>query len=66
MASGKDLFSFALLVMVVTHTLIHAAGNMRSTMIIKLRKEFILSNMKIGLISAIPSLVTVLLTIPVG
>ncbi len=62
----KSLFSFALLAMVATHALIHAAGNMNSTMIVELRKEFVLSNMEIGLISAIPSLVTVILTLPVG
>jgi ACS family glucarate transporter-like MFS transporter len=62
----KSLFSFALLAMVATHALIHAAGNMNSTMIVELRQEFVLSNMEIGLISAIPSLVTVILTLPVG
>jgi len=62
----RGLFSFALLAMVATHALIHAAGNMRSTMIVEIRKEFILSNMQIGLISAIPSLASVLFTLPVG
>ena len=52
--------------MVATHALIHAAGNMRNTMIVELREEFVLSNMEIGLISAIPSLVSVLFTLPVG
>ena len=67
MAGKKSsLFSFALLAMVATHALIHAAGNMRSTMIVELREEFVLSNMEIGLISAIPSLVSVLFTLPVG
>jgi MFS family permease len=61
-----SLFSFALLAMVATHALIHAAGNMRSTMIIEVRKDFMLSNMEIGLISAIPSLASVLFTLPVG
>jgi len=62
----RGLFSFALLAMVATHALIHAAGNMRSTMIVEIRKEFILNNMQIGLISAIPSLASVLFTLPVG
>ena len=62
----KSLFSFALLAMVATHALIHAAGNMNSTMIVELKDEFVLSNMEIGLISAVPSLVTVLLTLPAG
>jgi MFS family permease len=62
----KSLFSFALLAMVATHALIHAAGNMNSTIIVEIRKDFVLSNMEVGLISAIPSLVTVLFTLPVG
>ncbi|MCW4051190.1 MAG: MFS transporter [Candidatus Bathyarchaeota archaeon] len=62
----RGLFSFALLAMVATHALIHAAGNMRSTMIVELREEFVLSNLEIGLISAIPSLASVIFTIPVG
>jgi len=62
----RGLFSFALLAMVATHALIHAAGNMRGTMIVEVREEFVLSNMEIGLISAIPSLVSVLFTLPVG
>lgn len=67
MAGKKSsLFSFALLAMVATHALIHAAGNMRSTMIVELREEFVLSNMEIGLITAIPSLASVLFTLPVG
>jgi len=66
--AGKksSLFSFALLAMVATHALIHAAGNLRSTMIVELREEFVLSNMEIALITAIPSLVSVLFTLPVG
>lgn len=67
MAGKKgSLFSFALLAMVATHALIHAAGNMLGTMIVEVRKEFVLSNMEIGLISAIPSLASVLFTLPVG
>lgn len=62
----KNLFSFALLAMVATHTLIHAAGSMNSTLIVELREEFVLSNIEIGLISAIPSLITVILTLPAG
>ncbi len=62
----KTLFSFALLAMVATHALIHAAGNMNSIMIVELRKEFVLSNMEVGLITSIPNLVTVILTLPAG
>jgi MFS family permease len=62
----KSIFSIALLAMVVTHTLIHAAGSMNSTLIVELRDEFTLSNIEIGMITAIPSLITVALTLPAG
>jgi MFS family permease len=62
----KTLFSFALLAMVATHTLIHAAGNMNSVMIVELKNEYVLSNIQVGLISSIPNLVTVILTLPAG
>jgi hypothetical protein len=50
----RRLFSFGLLAMVATHALIHAAGNMSSTMIVELREEFVLSNLQIGIIGAVP------------
>ena len=62
----RDLFSFGLLAMVATHALIHAAGNMNSTMIVELREEFVLSNIEVGIIGAIPPLAQVLFTVPVG
>lgn len=62
----KRLISFGLLAMVATHALIHAAGNMSSTMIVKLREEFVLSNLQIGVIAAVPPLAQVLFSLPVG
>ncbi len=62
----KKVFSVALLAMVVTHALIHAAGSMNNTLIVELKEEFTLSNIEIGLISAIPSLMTVIFTLPAG
>jgi len=52
--------------MVATHALIHAAGNMNSTMIVELRREFVLSNQQIGVIGAVPPLAQVLFSLPVG
>jgi MFS family permease len=62
----RRLFSFGLLAMVATHALIHAAGNMSSTMIVELREEFVLSNLQIGIIGAVPPLAQVLFSLPVG
>jgi len=62
----RRLFSFGLLAMVATHALIHAAGNMNSTMIVELRDEFVLSNLQIGIIGAVPPLSQVLFSLPVG
>ncbi len=52
--------------MVLTHILIHAAGNMRSTLFPVLKEEFSLTNQQIGLIVAIPTLCTLLFSIPTG
>jgi MFS family permease len=62
----RRLFSFGLLAMVATHALIHAAGNMKNTMIVELRDEFVLSNLEIGVIGAVPPLAQVLFSLPVG
>jgi ACS family hexuronate transporter-like MFS transporter len=65
---GQDvrLLSFWLLVMVLIHILVHAAGNMRSTLYPTLKEEFSLTNQQIGLIAAIPALCQVLFSIPAG
>jgi MFS family permease len=60
------LLSGSLLIMVLTHMLVHAAGNMRTTLFPVLKEEFALTNQQIGLIVAIPSLVQFLLSIPSG
>ena len=52
--------------MVLTHALVHAAGNMRSTLFPVLKEEFSLTNQQIGLIVAIPSLCQFLFSIPTG
>jgi len=60
------LLSSSLLIMVLTHMLVHAAGNMRSTLFPVLKEEFSLTNQQIGLVVAIPSLCQFLLSIPSG
>lgn len=60
------LISFSLLIMVLTHILIHAPGNIRSTIFPDLKAEFSLTNQQIGLIVAIPTLCTLLFSIPTG
>ena len=52
--------------MVLTHVLVHAAGNMRSTLYPILRDEFSLSYQQVGLLVAIPSLLQIFFTVPTG
>ena len=65
-AYGEKILSYGLLTLVITHILIHAAGNMRSTLFPVLKEEFSLTNQQIALIVAIPTLSQTLITIPVG
>ena len=62
----SQLMSSSLFIMVITHMLVHAAGNMRSTLFPVLKEEFALTNQQVGLIVAIPSLIQFLLSIPSG
>ncbi len=52
--------------MVLIHALVHAAGNIRSTIFPILREEFSLSYQQVGLIVAIPSLCQFLFSVPAG
>ncbi len=52
--------------MVLTHVLVHAAGNMRSTLYPILKDEFSLSYQQVGLLVAIPSLLQIFFTVPTG
>ncbi len=56
----------SLLIMIFTHLLIHAAGNIRSTLFPVLKVEFSLTNQQIGLIVAIPSICQFLISVPSG
>jgi MFS family permease len=62
----SGLISVSLLIMVLTHGLVHAAGNMMSTLFPVLQGEFNLTNQQIGLIVAIPSLCQFLFSVPTG
>ena len=64
--SRSRLISSSLLIMVLTHTLVHAAGNMRSTLFPVLQDEFGLTYQQVGLIVAIPSLCQFLFSVPAG
>jgi MFS family permease len=63
---GSSVLNYGLLILLLTHILIHAAGNMRSTLFPVLKNEFTLTNQQIALIVAIPTLSQTLVTIPVG
>jgi MFS family permease len=52
--------------MVLTHMLVHAAGNIRSPLFPVLQDEFSLTNQQIALIVAIPSICQLLFTVPSG
>ena len=60
------IFSYGLSAIVITHALVHSAGNITSTLYPILKEEFVLTNQQIGLIAAIPPLVQALLSIPAG
>ena len=62
----SSVLSLSLIIMVVTHVLVHSAGNMRSTLFPVLKEEFSLTNQQIGLIVAIPSLIQIFFTVPTG
>lgn len=65
-ARTAKIFTFGLFMMVITHALVHAAGNIRSTLFPVLKEEFRLTNQQIGLIVAIPTLCQTFFSIPTG
>lgn len=64
--SYKEILSYGLIVIAITHTLAHAFQNMHTTLYPELVREFSLTNQQVGLISSIPNLISALLTIPMG
>jgi MFS family permease len=64
--SYREILSYGLLVMALTHTLAHAFQNMHTALYPDLVKEFALTNQQVGLISSIPSLISAILSIPMG
>ncbi len=59
-------FTYGLYAMMITHALVHAAGNIRGTLYPILKDEFVMTNQQIGIIAAIPPLAQALLSIPAG
>ncbi len=64
--TGNGLINIGVIAMVVTHALVHAAGNMRSTLTPILKEDFDLSNLQVGIISAVPPLTQAIFSIPAG
>ncbi|MBE0633772.1 MFS transporter, partial [Candidatus Bathyarchaeota archaeon] len=62
----REILSYGLIVMAVTHALAHAFQNMHTALYPTLVAEFALTNQQVGLISSIPSLISALLSIPMG
>jgi len=62
----RPLFNMGIMAMVVTHALVHAAGNMQSTLYPDLKRDFMLNNFQIGVISAVPPLSQAIFSIPAG
>lgn len=60
------LFSLGILSMIVTHALVHAAGNLRSTLYPILMDEFHLTNLQVGIIAAVPPLTQAIFSVPAG
>ena len=63
---STGLFTLGILSMIVTHALVHAAGNLRSTLYPILMDEFQLTNLQIGIIAAVPPLTQAVFSIPAG
>ncbi len=64
--NDSGLINLGIIAMVVTHALVHAAGNMRTTLNPILKEDFDLSNLQIGIISAVPPLAQAIFSIPAG
>jgi MFS family permease len=60
------LLSYGLFVMAITHVLTHVFGGVHTALFSELRDEFDLNLQQLGLIAAIPSLVSAILSIPIG
>ena len=63
---SNGILNMGVVAMVVTHALVHAAGNMRSTLIPFIKEDFELNNYQIGVISAVPPLAQAIFSIPAG
>lgn len=63
---NNSIFSYALLMMIVTHALTHVFTRVHTTLFPILKDEFSLSLQQLGLIAAIPPLCQTILSIPTG
>ncbi|MCJ7732635.1 MFS transporter [Candidatus Bathyarchaeota archaeon] len=61
-----SLFSYGLIVMTITHVLTHVFGGIHTALFSELRDEFNLNLQQLGFIASIPSLVSAILSIPIG
>jgi MFS family permease len=65
-ATKKSILNYGLIVMAVSHTLTHVFGGMHTALFSEFRNEFNLNLQQLGLIAAIPSLTSAILSIPIG
>lgn len=61
-----EILSFTLIIVVISHTLVHVAGSLRSSLYPLIKQEFTLTNTQVGIIAAAPRLFQALFTLPVG
>ncbi|MFC1804025.1 MFS transporter, partial [Thermoproteota archaeon] len=64
--SYKEILSYGLVVMAITHTLADAFDNIHIALYPNLVQEFSLTNQQVGLMSSIPSLISAIMSIPMG
>jgi MFS family permease len=62
----RNFVGYSLIVLIITHTLTHVAGSIRTSLYPLIKEEFSLTNQQIGIIAAIPPLVQALVTLPTG
>ena len=62
----SKILTYGLSAIVITHALVHSAGNITGALYPILKEEFVLTNQQIGLIAAIQPLIQALLSIPAG
>lgn len=64
--NATKILTLSLIIIIVSHTLIHVAGSIRTSIFPLIKEEFFLTNVEIGIIAAIPVLSQAVFTIPAG